>query len=583
MKELLESQLIRVIVWITLACLVLVIVFELYGKNIYEGFQTKDETIGVGKSNFWAKLVPRRGDVGPELEVGGLTRNSKYFAGYADMQRFGAKTDFCRMVRQGDDEKDTFFACALGGSENTSSIAFKTISVREGFQLSRDDYMRDTNGDGREDYCRILKQDTGFEALCNLSKDWGFENDLVMDPDPPSEIAKLLEFYAGAMVWLRFYDDMLDYTGNLIVKTGGEAEVIEDPPRPEKTKGLILNGVDQFVRIGDDRKMRLGSTVLLRQMRGVCFWVKFSEFTNNAKVFDFGNGAGNDNVFVGIVGKGNQGLDVKQKPSICGGDNSTLPQGPSGAQPAWEVHPQVLMATTSANCDKYDCQDNAVEPILPKKEEKVESEETADMIYEVWEKKVRKMHLVVQKAFKLGTWTHVCITNGNNNAFRPDIHIYINGVLAFVQPSGWMPQVSNVATNYIGKSNWANATSQYADRDELLKGALFDFRMYNTRLSERFVKETVDWGRQKLGLDTLESKEDQALKEMEKKENEKKMMNEMNTEMKTMEKRILELEKNDKNIQNAKAKEANMRKMKELETMMKTMDTKMKELSKKIL
>ena len=510
MKALLESKYIRVVIWITLVCLIGVIIYELYGKSVYEGFTNeKDSTVGVGKSNFWSKLVPRRGDVGPELEIGGLTRNGKYFAGYADMQRFGAKTDFCRMVRQGDDDKDTFFACALGGSENTSSIAFRTLSVRDGFQLSRDDYMRDTNGDGREDYCRILKQSVGFEALCSLSKDWGFENDLVMDPDPPEEIKKLLEFYAGAMVWLRFYDDMLDYTGNLIVKTSGDAEVQEEPPRPEKTKGLILNGTDQYLRIGDDRKMRLGNTVLLRQMRGVSFWVKFNDFTNNAKIFDFGNGAGNDNVFVGIVGKGNQGLDVKPTPSLCGGDGgSTLPQGPSGAQPALEVHPQVLMATTSANCEKFDCQDMAVDAKLTKKVKEVETDANADMIYEVWEKKVRKMHVIVQKAFKLREWTHVCITNGNNNAFRPDIHIYVNGKLAFVQPNGWMPQVSNVATNYIGKSNWTNATSQYADRDELLNGAIFDFRMYNTRLSERFIQDTVNWGREKLGLELLDFKKE---------------------------------------------------------------------------
>ena len=55
------------------------------------------------------------------------------------------------MVQKGSDEKEKFFACALGGTENLSSTSFRSPSVRDGFVLGRDDYMRDVDGDGRED------------------------------------------------------------------------------------------------------------------------------------------------------------------------------------------------------------------------------------------------------------------------------------------------------------------------------------------------------------------------------------------------------------------------------------------------
>ena len=50
--------------------------------------------------------------------------------------------------------------------------------------------------------------------------------------------------------------------------------------------------------------MTLGFMVPLRAIRAVMMWVRFDEFTNNAKIFDFGNGKGKDNFFLGILGKG---------------------------------------------------------------------------------------------------------------------------------------------------------------------------------------------------------------------------------------------------------------------------------------
>ena len=56
-----------------------------------------------------------------------------------------------------------------------------------------------------------------------------------------------------------------------------------------------------------------------------------------------------------------------------------------------------------------------------------------------------------------------------------------------------------------GKSNWSDVTSQYANKDELFRGALFDVRGYNTPLAAPVIKESYLWGRKLLGLDLEEA------------------------------------------------------------------------------
>ncbi len=493
-----------IVFWLTFVVLLGAVLWEMCPPSLTEGFTG---LVGIGDSRFWAKLVPRRGDVGPELEQDGLVRDPRYFAGYADVQRFSAKTDFCRVVQQGDDEKNKFIACALGGTENLSSVSFRSPSVRDGFVLGRDDYMRDVDGDGRDDYCRIVKRASGeFQSECNLSTDKGFSTKLAPDNNPPEEIAMLLRFYAGCVFWLRLRDDMVDYTQNLFLSAAGGAKVVEKPAKPDVTDGLVLNGISQFVRIGDDPYLNFGNTVQLRSLRAVHFWVRFDEFQNNSHIFDFGNGAGIDNVWVGIIGRGNMGLAEVEKPLLCGG-NSTVPAAPSGAQPEKEVTPQELMRITDANCDEFDCPGFAVAPrkmehAIVKAPSKAEAANatTADMVYEVWDRDQRKMRIVIPQVFKINTWTHIVITAEGTDMFRPDIAVYRNGKKVFVEPSGWLPQNSITEKNYIGKSNWSNVTSQYDNKDELLKGAMFDFRGYNVPLSAKVIGESYKWGRGLLGL-----------------------------------------------------------------------------------
>jgi hypothetical protein len=498
------ESVLQIVFWLTFIVLLGAIVWEMCPPSVTEGFTG---LVGVGDSKFWAKLVPRRGDVGPEQEQDGLIRDPRYFAGYADVQRFGVKTDFCRVVQQGDDEKNKFLACALGGTENLSSVSFRSPSVRDGFVLGRDDYMRDIDGDGREDYCRIVKRASGeFESECNLATDKGFSTKLAPDNNPPEDVAMLLRFYAGCVFWLRFRDDMVDYAQNLFLNVAGGAKVLEKPPKPDVTDGLVLNGISQYVRIGDDPYLNFGNTVQLRSVKAFHFWVRFDEFQNNSHIFDFGNGAGIDNVWVGIIGRGNMGLAENPKPLLCGGD-STVPTAPSGAQPEREVTPEELMRITDANCDEYDCPGFAVAPrktehaiVKAPSKAAASSATTADMTYEVWDRDQRKMRIVIPQVFKKDEWTHIVITAEGTDAFRPDIAVYRNGKKVFVEPSGWLPQNSITEKNYIGKSNWSNVTSQYDNKDELLKGAMFDFRGYNVPLSAKVIGESYKWGRGLLGL-----------------------------------------------------------------------------------
>lgn len=500
---------IRVTFWFTLLILLLIIWYEWFGYRITESFM--DSGGGLG-SSYLANFLPRRGDLGPELEMAGLLRDKRYFSGYADMQRLGIQHDFCRMVQQGNDEKNKFFACGLAGTENLSSTSYRTPSVRDGFQLSRDDYMRDTTGSGREDYCRILKSADGtFEAKCNEADDFAFRAELTPDSAPPPEIQRLLTFYSGCVFWLRLRDDMVDYAQNLYINNAGSIGLDEDDVAPAKTEGLQFNGIDQFLRIGDDQYLQLGGDVPIRSLRAMCFWVKFDEFTNNAHIFDFGNGPGMDNVFMGIIGRGNAeaGKDDQKtsKLLLCDKEGSTVPDKPSGAQDVPDMSPQRLMKTTDANVEEWSCTSFAAAPkqYTPTISKGVDSDHsmdsvTADLLYEVWQSNQRKMRLVVPQFFKKGEWTHVAITAETNEAFRPNLLIYKNGELAFMQPSGWLPQAPITKKNYLGKSNWSDQTSQYGNRDELFKGALFDFRGYTSILSEKVIKDSYSWGKDLLGL-----------------------------------------------------------------------------------
>ena len=472
-------------------------------QKVLEGFETMIPVLNP-KAGYFAKFVPRRGDVGPDQEQGGYKQDPRYFRGYVDVQRLGVDHDFCRMVAMKDNK---FFACALAGTENLSSVSFRTPSTDDGFRLSRDDYMRDIEGKGRAAYCRILKgKRATYEPFCNRALETEFDSELVVDPEPPADIQMMLRFYEGCIFWYRFRDDMLDYIDTTKLLRAGQIK-IDEKPNPEVTEGLRFNGIDQFLRVGDSPELELGYNVPLRSMRAMMMWVYFDEFTNNAHIVDFGDGPGKNNIVLGIIGKGDALITdaATLRPPLLCGEESTVPSSPSGAQRATVVSPQELLKTTDADVDDYLCLGFEGNPRRLPPSRVVDKRVTgpknmATLLYEVWDNQQRVMRLRVPSIIPLKRWTHICITAKSDDAFRPDIGIYVNGEQVFVEPSGFLPQASTLTNCYIGKSNWANATSQYENKDELFKGKMFDLRAYKVPLADKVIQESVAWGKKKLDV-----------------------------------------------------------------------------------
>jgi hypothetical protein len=490
-------------VWIGLCLLLGALILELYApKKLAEGFQSLVPQTNTEKLNILTNLITRRSDVGIGKEQGGFFQDRRYFAGYADVQRYGVQNDFCRMITLSG-EDGAMFACALAGTKG-SPTDFRTNTVKDGFRISRDDYMRDILKDGRQAYCRILKQrDQTYQPMCLRALDLRFNTKDELDPDPPEEILTLMDFYAGCQVWLRFYDDMKDYMGRAVIQYAGGLK-IDETPRPTITQALHFNGEDQFVRFGDTQELSFGNVVQMRSVRAWSVWVKFDAFTNNAHIFDFGDGAGINNTFLGILGKGDGGDATVRPGADC--PETTIPDRPSGAQFCPELRPQELYETSAANVEEYVCTGfetfpRKLDPIQTKQVKPVTGATRATLLYEVWDQKLRKVQIKVNGAIPLAKWTHLVITAKNMDAMRPDLNVYVNGNLAFTQPEGFLPQAKVTSNNYLGKSNWANDFSGYELRDELFNGSIFDFRMYSAALPESKIKRILQWGMGRLGMD----------------------------------------------------------------------------------
>jgi hypothetical protein len=67
-------------------------------------------------------------------------------------------------------------------------------------------------------------------------------------------------------------------------------------------------------------------------------------------------------------------------------------------------------------------------------------------------------------------------------------------------PEGHLPQSSLTSNNYLGKSNWLDASSQYENKAELFSGSLFDIRGYNQSIGQDKLKKIVRWGKLRLGM-----------------------------------------------------------------------------------
>lgn len=497
-------------IYTALALLTMIVIWEwLRSKAFAEGF-----TDGV-VPEFFGKYFPRRYDIvpGQQRESEGWVRNPRYFEGYVDLQQLGYKGDFCRVVEKEDVPESRIMACALAGQEGLDPYIYRTDSARAGMIFSRDDYFRDVNGDGRDDYGRIVKVEKAPNdrwiarvVPAGISRFKAGPGSELQDNSPPPHIKDLLWFYEGAMVWYRWIDDMLDYAENTQIAIAGEAKVDEEPGK-KPIKGLEFNKIpsadasvpppnDQYLKIGENARLEFDSIVQLRQLRAISVWAYFEEFTNNARIFDFGNGAGKDNVFLGIEGRGNS----TQSTFGTLGPRPTDQNLVCRAKPAPEMSPQAYLARTDANVDEWECPGpEPMESTYPEDEKEADTlEPTANLLFEVWDTQQRKMRIKVLDVIPLKKWVHIALTTTDNKSFRPTWHVYINGKKVYEEPDGHMPLASYVTQNYIGRSNWEGVSSQYADADERFRGALFDFRLYRTPMSSTKILRTVEWGLSKL-------------------------------------------------------------------------------------
>jgi hypothetical protein len=308
------------------------------------------------------------------------------------------------------------------------------------------------------------------------------------------------------MVWYRFFDDMLDYAENTQLRLAGDITIDEDP-HLTITKGLGINKLpsaddnvpppaDQFIRIGENPKLEFDTKVQLRQLRAISVWVYFDEFTNNARIFDFGNGAGHDNVILGIEANNKVENAFGLMAARPGDDNKVC-----NANAPMEVSPQLFLATTEANVSEWECKGPQPVPnTYPEDELKHGKDTNATLMFEIWDSQQRVMRLRAINAIPIKKWTHIAVTTTDNVNFRPTWRIYVDNMKVFEQPNGFMPLKSYTSSNYIGRSNWELESQAYSDPDQRFRGSLFDFRLYRQPMTAGKIEKTYRWGHKKLGI-----------------------------------------------------------------------------------
>jgi hypothetical protein len=505
-----------------IACILLlaIMIYEVFNerKRNVEGFATRE--------NYLDSYYPKRTDIvpGQTVEDNGWVRDLRYKEQYVDVQKIGIKHDLCRVVMKRDDPGSMMMACALAGTDGTPSRSYTTLTKAKGFAFSRDDYFRENNPSGRADYCRIRKTNKApsdkWEAYCAQGDVAMFKSKEVKDSNPPEDIVNLLWFYEGIMLWYRFKDDLLDYADNTRLALAGNIKIDQNPLAPT-TEGLKLNAIpltlmdtppakEQFIRIGENSELEFDRNVELLNLRAFMFWVKFDKFTNNAHVFDFGNGSGHDNVYFGIEGKGNDtSLSKEKQVGRTPTDDDIVCQKMAPR----ELDPRVFMKWTEANVEMYDCP--GPEPIARSTND-IEMEDPnvfisgqtkqpepepkkANILFEIWDKEQRKMRIKCIDALEERTLHHVVCTV-TDMSFRPTWKVYVDGVNIFTHQEGHLPQTNYTTKNYIGRSNWEDATNQGEYKDERFCGTLFDFRMYRIPISEEKIKKSIEWGKKILKL-----------------------------------------------------------------------------------
>jgi len=437
--------------WTVIVVLVLIvgyIVSETVGPTLKEGF-----------------VAPLRSDIGLSTnsatgmeESGNYIRDLRYAEAFVDIQGIGVATDFCRAVSKKSDPDSLRISCALGRRDGMDTMEYNSLTKREGFRFSRDDYW--TKGSKRMDYCRILKdEETGeWFASCAVAGLEGFKRKEERDSNPPPAIQSLLEAYEGILVWFRWQDDRDDYAQNAAFSVHG-SPTWSTLLRPDLTRGLQLNRstkpLRDFLRWGEAGTMELHQAIQPRQIRAIACWVWWDAFEKGAMIVECKNPSNTtnkmDRIALGIEG-GGQDLPPIQN-----------------AKPAQELRPELVQAIGQLT-----------EPALLSRPP-LPNVKGATYFFEIWDQEQRIMRLTgPMGSAKTGEWQHVAVTTTDATAWWPTWQLWINGIPVAEKTDGRLSPAMELKENYIGSS---------------VRGCIQDFRMYNRPINPSNV---MTWSQKKL-------------------------------------------------------------------------------------
>lgn len=443
--------------WIVIILLIGYIVSETLGSKIREGF-----------------AVPRRMDVGATYEgwtheETGYVRDIRYAETYTDVQGHGVAADFCRAVYKKGDPTSLHIACALATREHMDTMEYKSPSLKDGFRFSRDDYWRDVNGDGRMDYCRILRDENtgGFVSTCAMATADQIGPREERDTEPPASIRQLLEAYEDCLTWFRFQDDAVDSVNSAVLEYHGRPE-IPSLIHPLKTRGIQFNRLSaetpavgpptDYFAWGERGTLHLDQDIAPSQIRAITFWVWLDAFTNQTRVMECCNPTSKtvkDLVWIGVETIG------KYLP----------PALPTNVyDPALELR-----------ADEIYRLGQQVEPVRVPDRRQFQ-EEQSSWVFEIWDEEQPILRLSAPHTARTGKWQHVAIMTTDSTSWWPTWQIWIDGEKKAEKKDGRLIPALYLTQNKLG----------------LMSGCLQDFRIYKKPLSAAKLQTTISYGRAKL-------------------------------------------------------------------------------------
>lgn len=446
---------------IVVALLIGYILSETVSATVREGFTT-----------------PLRADIGYAAdgwgEDSGYVRDLRYTEAFVDLQGLGIATDFCRAVAKKSDPESLRISCALGRHDGMDTMEYNTKSKREGFRFSRDDYWRKgVTGNGRMDYCRILKDETTGEHYsgCAVASYNGFKPREERDTEPPLAILELLEAYEGILTWFRWRDDREDYAEVAVTQVFGRP-VFPTALKPTVSRGLQLNRwsaasqaagepappLRDYLRWGERGTLELHQAIQPRQIRAIAFWVWWDGFEKGAAIIDCGNPAKHvrvqDRIVLGVEGGGLE-----------------LPPLSPKTMAAQEVRSEVVHAIGPVTQPSL-----LVKPIPLSKESRY--------YFEIWDEESRIMRLNAPMASaRTNEWQHVAVTTTDATAWWPTWQLWINGALVAEKTDGRLSPAMEITENFIGKN---------------VRGCIQDFRVYSTPLTEDKLRSAIRYSKDRL-------------------------------------------------------------------------------------